>query len=853
MAMTVRYNGSANRALSHIDKNSKARSKSLAKVASGMKINSAADDAASYSISSRMRVKLRALDQDAQNVQNGSSILRTAEGGIQGQIDLIRTIREKVINAANDSNTDDDRLTIQKELSHLYDQMENIAYQTDFNSKKPLLGEKWVWLRGQGIDIQNSLDLIPNRYAKLDEIAGPFDVFTEYSSKTDVLGRMSGGVNSTRNVIMSMDFSGYTDVSQLNNVGITVNNSIYVFTDDMTKNYRNANKIQLGDTVDATIDNFVNRFKSSYSATRDGMKVQLKTTIAGSSHAGGTVTTQQTGTATGTGARVSGTTSGGITNTTDDVDLQPAAKATLTVDLSGVASDSGFRFEGVNFRVIDSDETIQREVNQTLTKGQSKSGTAGSFNYTFDGNSLTFTARYDGAEYNGRSIVDGYTYTYAKDPLVTNYDAYTSFDSNAIETIENTYTEGQRASWTFELSGMTVDDFSEAYRGKSIRLSATSSWYKFYDSDVEPKLESFREDDGSRPRNEIRNEIDINDLRQSVESGKSLAEALKSKLGGTVDGENLKFTYSSVGTYGNNTQISLMTETLRHYDINFSNIKVEIPSGLYGKGFRAYCATDNKEWFNFIFTDGTNSYDNDNENIKSIAINVSNVTDASKLVEAIYEQANPILTGTDLKFNHHLRFAADPVKKTLTVYDHRRFDVNKEPYTYQEMGAKIADGVEFEDENEETGKSLFVKDLVIQHTDRAGMNIHIQIPDMTLTKIFDPLPDADKTIFDYPVTDKESRNALLGNPKPPGILDNGLQYLLDAATMVGAQNRRLEFTAENISTETENLTASESVIRDADMAKEMTSYTKYNILSQAAQSMLAQANQNHSTVLSLLQ
>ena len=50
----------------------------------------------------------------------------------------------------------------------------------------------------------------------------------------------------------------------------------------------------------------------------------------------------------------------------------------------------------------------------------------------------------------------------------------------------------------------------------------------------------------------------------------------------------------------------------------------------------------------------------------------------------------------------------------------------------------------------------------------------------------------------------------------------------------------------------ENLTASESVIRDADMAKEVTEYTKQNILSQAAQSMLAQANQLHSSILSLL-
>ena len=64
---------------------------------------------------------------------------------------------------------------------------------------------------------------------------------------------------------------------------------------------------------------------------------------------------------------------------------------------------------------------------------------------------------------------------------------------------------------------------------------------------------------------------------------------------------------------------------------------------------------------------------------------------------------------------------------------------------------------------------------------------------------------------------------------------------------------RLEFTTENLTIAHENVTASESTIRDADMAKEMTEYTKNNVLLQAAQSMLAQANQNSSSVLSLLQ
>ena len=85
------------------------------------------------------------------------------------------------------------------------------------------------------------------------------------------------------------------------------------------------------------------------------------------------------------------------------------------------------------------------------------------------------------------------------------------------------------------------------------------------------------------------------------------------------------------------------------------------------------------------------------------------------------------------------------------------------------------------------------------------------------------------------------------------VLDNALQKALDQQTTIGSIESRLEYTSANLTTASENVQASESTIRDADMAKEMTEYTKNNVLLQAAQSMLAQANQNSSSVLSLLQ
>lgn len=127
MAMVVKNNLSAKNTLNQLEKNDKALSKSLKKVSSGMKINSAADDASGYSISEKMVVQVRGLNQDIDNAQTGTSMMKVAEGGLQSTIDILSTLKEKVINAANDTNTDIDRATIQKELDQAVDQLDQNA------------------------------------------------------------------------------------------------------------------------------------------------------------------------------------------------------------------------------------------------------------------------------------------------------------------------------------------------------------------------------------------------------------------------------------------------------------------------------------------------------------------------------------------------------------------------------------------------------------------------------------------------------------------------------------------------------------------------------------------------------
>ena len=133
--------------------------------------------------------------------------------------------------------------------------------------------------------------------------------------------------------------------------------------------------------------------------------------------------------------------------------------------------------------------------------------------------------------------------------------------------------------------------------------------------------------------------------------------------------------------------------------------------------------------------------------------------------------------------------------------------------------------------------------IVMQIGTKAGQSINVGLTDMKAIAL-GLQGDDGKTLS---IGNQENANAAIN------VLDAAIQKALDQQTTIGSIESRLEYTRSNLTTASENVTAAESTIRDADMAKEMTEYTKNNVLMQAAQSMLAQANQSSSNVLSLLQ
>ena len=114
--------------------------KSMEKLSSGYRINRAGDDAAGLAISEKMRAQIRGLIQASRNAQDGISLIQTAEGALNESHAILQRMRELAVQAANDTNTDDDRTELQKEVGELISELNRIASDTEFNTQNLLDG-----------------------------------------------------------------------------------------------------------------------------------------------------------------------------------------------------------------------------------------------------------------------------------------------------------------------------------------------------------------------------------------------------------------------------------------------------------------------------------------------------------------------------------------------------------------------------------------------------------------------------------------------------------------------------------------------------------------------------------------
>ena len=675
MAMVVKNNMSAVRTLNTLNSNTNALQKSLQKVSSGMKINSAQDDASGYAISERMRVRIRSLDQANQNTQNDSSLMKTAEGAVGNTVEILRALKEKAINAANDSNTDEDRQTIQKEINQFIDQIDDNAL-VQFNGKYLIDGSK------NNATISSKTILL-NQSLKAGTL--------ETDALTDLRNRAgdSLGIQDTDKWQVSW-----------------VQNGKINFTSG------NVNDASLADILNAAWTDDSNKaFGQVKATTNDGLISKAANP-----------TYESLGTWDGTNVPSAVI---NLAKASDNFDIATATTFPLA-DLNLYADKRGaeFTYDADAETGLDADGATA-QVEYTPDSDTTKLGT-----FTITG--LKATTEIFGEKTTvATTEVSGYDLSSTIDTLTDESDFATTV-MQAIGNVGDPTGNNTSNSVTMKLSDITTTD-ANGNEIPMFYLSADSS----------------------------------------------------------VSAEDVTVTRTINGAWNSGT---------------FTTASDEITF--------AYTGTDNPA--------PTKIYQ-----YQPAGTGFDDAPD--KFGKAVYtpdKTAGIAVASTGDGVNNQISGL------TISILD-------QDGNVKKAANAALDQFKQYQRAENETGDMS----LNFHIGSEANVAIKVGMTDMRSEAL--GLKGSDGTRID--VFTKEHANSAIN------VIENALTKALDQQTTIGAIEARLEYTSTNLTTSSENVQAAESTIRDADMAKEMTNYTKSNVLLQAAQAMLAQANQNSSAVLSLLQ
>ncbi|MBR58062.1 MAG: flagellin [Myxococcales bacterium] len=195
MALTIFTNVASLNARRSLQKNNHALNQSFQRLSSGLRINSAGDDAAGLAIADRMQAQVRGLNQAARNANDAISVLRTAEGGLIQSTQILQRLRELAVQAASDTNNTSDRNSLQAEADELLVELDRIKDDTEFNNQVLLDGTYLDRVFQIGHDEGDTLTL------SIDDAAG------------NVLGGIAelttpNGVNTTQASAASLTING---------------------------------------------------------------------------------------------------------------------------------------------------------------------------------------------------------------------------------------------------------------------------------------------------------------------------------------------------------------------------------------------------------------------------------------------------------------------------------------------------------------------------------------------------------------------------------------------------------------------------------------------------------------------
>ncbi|NME05764.1 flagellin [Psychrobacillus sp. BL-248-WT-3] len=195
--------------------------RSMERLSSGYRINRAADDPAGLAISEKMRAQIRGLGQAARNIQDGISLLQTAEGALNETHAILQRMRELGVQAATDSLTDEDRSLLNIEFEELKKEVTRISKDTNFNTKTMLDGTNTSINIQAGANAGQSIELlfgdmsggslglndlsISSRADAEDSIGGLDDAINKVSRERSRMGAYSNRLEHAYNNAVNME------------------------------------------------------------------------------------------------------------------------------------------------------------------------------------------------------------------------------------------------------------------------------------------------------------------------------------------------------------------------------------------------------------------------------------------------------------------------------------------------------------------------------------------------------------------------------------------------------------------------------------------------------------------------
>ncbi len=800
-----------------VNNTSNALQKSIQKLSTGLRINSAADDAAGLSISEKMRAQINGLDRAVANAQDGVSLIQTAEGALTETHSILQRMRELSVQAANDTFTAQDRSYIQEEVDLLRDEIDHIGNTTTFNTKKLLNGDAAVLWSSSDLStkaiVNGGLRNI-DQFGQKKSVEGNYKITVKATpgdaeiQKTDIFKVKHEGVGYSR-----IGKTALTEADPTITDGIDDNKVDSITTDNLTTGIEYTVKA-VGENADIGLTNVAYKVADSTANTLfTGTSFLTKAT------AGATAPVEKTYDlafevlgVSETGTHETGTTTvklavTGFQTSMDGTLKEINSEVTLTTTSGGDDAAASNQ----NITGIESDATQLLLTGSAFTRAAMRSMAVGDKVVVNSSNGA-----------GGSSTGSQITVAYNSDPSKTTPD-----QTHTVNLADSVLKAGETANIGFMYLDKDTGELSK--QKMSIKLSSNFGTGDFDTAGTIAKVMNYEIGDVAKSN------VKLRDLDKFWDSqGNFMLEDPQTITITQGDGKTAKVTL-----YGHDTLQDVADKLNDAIANDLGQKKYVDDDGT--DDFVNYvntgkANTDESVAGTFVIRsavagkDGTLRFSSKSEDlINALSLNtLHNASESTYTVKIEDAHSGKLIvdettiTGNTLvgKLHENVDVEFDAMTGITATWN----DSSKK-FEYDATSAKT------------TTLHLADNTTVFQIGANKGDDMGINIGDMRSHAL-----GLDKVL----VTDHDSASRSIG------VIDNAIDKVSTQRAKLGAYQNRLEHTMTNLQTSSENLTAAESRIRDTDMAKEMMNFTKLQIMLQAGNSMLAQANQLPQNVLSLI-